>query len=97
MIGIEERSIEVADRSVAGHWEGDLIMGKAHKSALGVILERKTGAVILVPLKAKDAYSVRDAFENELVTLPKQMKRSMTYDNGKEMSQHKLFTANTKM
>jgi IS30 family transposase len=97
MISIEERPKEVADRSVAGHWEGDLIMGKAHKSALGVIVERKTRAVILVPLKAKDAYSVRDAFEKELVTLPEQMKRSMTYDNGKEMSQHKLFTANTKM
>lgn len=97
MVSIEERPIEVTDRSVAGHWEGDLIIGKDHKSALGVIVERKTRAVILVPLVAKDAYSVREAFERELSTLPEQMKRSMTYDNGKEMTQHKLFTANTQM
>ena len=97
MISIEERPVEVADRSIAGHWEGDLIMGKGHKSALGVIVERKTRAVLLVPLTAKDAYSVREAFEQALATLPTQMKRSMTYDNGREMSQHKLFTANTKM
>ena len=97
MVSIEERPAEVADRSVAGHWEGDLIVGKYHKSALGVIVERKTRAVIMVPLVAKDAYSVREAFEKELSTLPEQMRRSMTYDNGKEMTQHKLFTANTKM
>lgn len=97
MVSIEERPMEVADRSVAGHWEGDLIMGKGNKTAMGVIVERKTRAVILAPLTAKDAYSVREAFEKELSTLPEQMKRSMTYDNGKEMTQHKLFTANTKM
>jgi IS30 family transposase len=97
MISIEERPVEVADRSIAGHWEGDLIMGKGHKSALGVIVERKTRAVLLVPLAAKDAYSVREAFEQALIDLPDQMKHSMTYDNGKEMSEHKLFTANTKM
>lgn len=97
MISIEERPAEVADRSIAGHWEGDLIVGKGHKSALGVIVERKTRAVILVPLIAKDAYSVREAFERELASLPAQMKLSMTYDNGREMTQHKLFTANTQM
>ena len=97
MISIEERPAEVSDRSVAGHWEGDLIMGKANKSALGVIVERKTRIVLLVPLQAKDAYSVREAFEKELVNLPEQMRKSMTYDNGREMTQHKLFTANTKM
>jgi IS30 family transposase len=97
MVSIEERPAEVADRSIAGHWEGDLIVGKYHKSALGVIVERKTRAVIMVPLVAKDAYTVREAFEKELSTLPEQMRRSMTYDNGKEMTQHKLFTANTKM
>ena len=72
-------------------------MGKANKSALGVIVERKTRIVLLVPLQAKDAYSVREAFEKELVNLPEQMRKSMTYDNGREMTQHKLFTANTKM
>lgn len=97
MISIEERPAEVADRSVAGHWEGDLIMGKGHKSAIGTIVERKTRTVILVKLKAKDATSVRKAFERELLTLPKQMRKTMTYDQGHEMTEHKLFTKNTKM
>jgi len=97
MISIEERPPEVESRSIAGHWEGDLIMGNAHKSAMGTIVERKTRTVILVPLKAKDATSVRKAFEKELKTLPDQMRLSMTYDNGKEMTQHKLFTQNTKI
>ncbi|HNP99343.1 MAG TPA: IS30 family transposase [Bacteroidia bacterium] len=97
MISIEERPAEVADRSVAGHWEGDLLMGKGHKSAIGTIVERKTRTVILVKLKNKDATSVRKAFEKELLTLPKQMRKTMTYDQGHEMSEHKLFTKNTKM
>lgn len=97
MISIEERPASVADRSVAGHWEGDLIMGKGHKSAIGTIVERKTRTVILVKLKAKDATSVRKAFEREFLTLPKQMRKTMTYDQGHEMSEHKLFTKNTKM
>jgi IS30 family transposase len=97
MISIEERPIEVESRAIAGHWEGDLIMGKDHKSAMGTIVERKTRTVILVKLKNKDATSVRKAFENDLKTLPEQMRISLTYDQGKEMSEHKLFTANTKM
>ncbi len=97
IISIEERPALVAKRSVAGHWEGDLIVGKGHKSALGTIVERKTRTVIMVPLKAKDALSVRKAFEKELKTLPRQMRKSLTYDNGHEMAEHSLFTANTKM
>jgi IS30 family transposase len=97
MISIEERPKEVEDRSVAGHWEGDLIMGKGHRSAIGTIVERKTRTVILVKLKAKDATSVRKAFEKELLSLPKQMRKTMTYDQGHEMAEHKLFTKNTKM
>jgi len=97
MISIEERPKEVEHRSVAGHWEGDLIVGKDHKSALGTVVERKTRTVILVPLKAKDATTVRKAFEKELINLPEQMRLSMTYDNGKEMAQHKLFTKNTRI
>lgn len=97
MISIEERPAEVADRSLAGHWEGDLIMGKDHKTAMGSIVERKTRTVLLVKLNKKDATSVRKSFENEFKTLPQQMKLSLTYDQGKEMSEHKLFTKNTKM
>lgn len=97
MISIEERPKEVESRSIAGHWEGDLIMGRNHKSAIGSIVERKTRTVILVKLKEKDAASVRKAFEKEFKNLPVQMKQSMTYDQGHEMAEHKLFTINTKM
>lgn len=97
IISIEERPALVAKRSVAGHWEGDLIVGKGHKSALGTIVERKTRTVIMVPLKGKDALSVRKAFEKELISLPKQMRKSLTYDNGHEMAEHSLFTSRTKM
>lgn len=96
-ISIDERPEEVEGREIPGHWEGDLIVGKEHQSAIGTIVERTTRAIILVPLKAMDATTVRKAFEFEFSKLPRLMKQSMTYDNGSEMSQHKLFTKNTKI
>lgn len=97
MISIEERPREVESRTIPGHWESDLIIGKAQQSAIGTIVERTTRTVILVPLKARDAISVRKAFARELKNLPKQMKLSMTHDQGSEMTQHKLFTKQTKI
>lgn len=97
MVSIKERPPEVADRTIPGHWEGDLIMGKSHRSAIGTLVERTTRTVILVPLKEKDAVSVRKAFAKELKYLPKQMKLSLTYDRGKEMTEHELFTKRTKI
>jgi len=97
MISIEERPAEVADRSVPGHWEGDLLMGARNLSALGTLVERKTRLVILVPLKQKDAVSVREAFAKAIRRLPARMAKTLTYDQGKEMIQHKRFTIDTKM
>jgi transposase, IS30 family len=97
MVSISERPPEVKNRIIPGHWEGDLIVGKDHKSAIGTLVERTTRTTILVPLKAKDAMSVRKAFEKEIEKLPRQMKQSLTYDRGMEMFEHKLFTENTKM
>lgn len=97
MISIEERPQEVAERTVPGHWEGDLVMGKNSLSALGTLVERTTRTTILVPLKTKDAKSVRKAFAREMKKLPAQMRLSLTYDRGKEMSEHKLFTKTTKI
>ena len=97
MISIEERPKEVEDRSIPGHWEGDLIVGKDRKSALGTLVERTTRTTILVPLKEKDAKAVRKAFARETKHLPKQMKLSLTYDRGKEMAEHQLFTKQTKI
>jgi IS30 family transposase len=96
-ISIDERPEEVKGRLVPGHWEGDLIMGKDRQSAIGTLNERSSRAVILVHLKARDAESVRKAFEKEFKSIPAQMKQSLTYDNGTEMAQHKLFTKNTKI
>lgn len=95
MISIEERPAEVADRTIPGHWEGDLLMGRRSASALGTLVERTTRTTLLVSLHAKDATSVRRAFAREMRTLPQQMRRSLTYDRGKEMAEHRLFTQTT--
>jgi len=97
MISIEERPAEVADRSVPGHWEGDLIMGSRNASALGTLVERTTRTVLLVPLEGKTAPEVREAFGREITTLPAALRRSLTYDQGKEMSEHRLFTEQTEV
>ena len=97
MLSIAERPAEVADRTVPGHWEGDLIVGRRNASALGTLVERTTRTTLLVPLRAKDATSVRQAFAWEMRTLPQQMVRSLTYDQGKEMAEHALFTHETRI
>jgi len=93
MLAIEERPAEVEDRTVPGHWEGDLILGKYNRSALGTLVERTTRYTILVPLgDKKDAESVRIAYAEAFKSVPEALKRSLTYDQGKEMSQHEKFT-----
>ena len=66
-IRIDERPAEVLGREIPGHWEGDLILGKERQSALGTLVERSTRTIILVPLKSRDAQSVRKAFEKEFI------------------------------
>jgi IS30 family transposase len=95
MLSIEERPKEVESRSVPGHWEGDLILGKYKRSALATLVERTTRYTILVPLAAKDARSVRESLAREFKKLPKELAKSLTYDQGKEMSQHKQFAIDT--
>lgn len=85
LISIDERPKEVADRTVPGHWEGDLLVGHAKASALGTLVERTTRFTLLVPLTAKDAVTVRRAVTRELRTRPAQLRRSRTYDQGPEM------------
>lgn len=94
-ISIEERPAEVADRTIPGHWEGDLIIGSRNASALGTLLERTTRMTFLVKLENQDAPLVRKAFAEEFRRLPKGLKRTLTYDQGQEMAQHKLFTEET--
>ena len=97
MISIEERPKEVEDRIIPGHWEGDLIIGKRQQSAIGTLVERTTRFTIIVPLVARDAVSVRRALAREAKQLPKQVRRTLTYDQGSEMTEHRLFAKDTKM
>lgn len=97
MLSIHERPKEVESRTVPGHWEGDLILGKLKKTALGTLVERTTRQVKLVILKEKDATSVRIAFTKKVKTFPKLFSKTLTYDQGKEMTQHKKFTIDTNM
>lgn len=96
-ISIEERPSEVAGRVIPGHWEGDLLMGTRNTSALGTLVERTTRMTFLVKLKDKDAASVRESFTRQFQHLPGALKRSLTYDHGQEMAEHKLFTKNTRI
>ncbi len=91
-ISIHERPKEIEDKIIQVDCEGDILIGNDHKSALGSIVERTTRTVILVPLNGRDTVSVRKAFAQELKTLPGQMALSITYDRGKEMEEHKMFT-----
>lgn len=97
MLSIEERPQEVAGRVIPGHWEGDLLVGKNRQSYLGSLVERTTRTTILIPLKNKTAEEVRKAFAKEAKKLPSHLRLSLTYDQGKEMAEHKLFTKETQM
>ena len=74
-----------------------MLIGKNRQSALGTLVERTTRAVILVRLKNRTAMEVRKAFARSAKKLPKEMRLSMTYDQGREMAEHKLFTKSTEM
>jgi len=97
IISISERPKEVEGRIVPGHWEGDLIVGKDHQSAIGTLVERTTRTTLIFPLKTKDAFAVREAMAKAFKKIPRQFKKTLTYDRGTEMSQHKLFTEDTKI
>jgi IS30 family transposase len=95
MVSIHERPKEVEGRTVPGHWESDLLVGKKNLSAIGTLVERTTRTTILVPLKAKDAETVRKTFARTVKRLPKEVFRSVTHDRGSEMYEHELFTTDT--
>lgn len=97
MTSIDERPSEVIGRVVPGHWEGDLILGKHRRSGLGTLVERTTRYTLLVPLPAQDAITIRKAYVKAVRTIPKELRRTLTYDQGREMCDHLKFTVDTKM
>ena len=90
MVMISERPPEVEDRAVPGHWEGDLILGStASASAVGTLVERATGFVMLLHLPdSHGALAVQEALVAKMATLPEQLRLSLTWDQGREMSNH---------
>lgn len=94
---ISERPKEINSRQIAGHWEGDLVVGKMNQSCVGTLVERKTGFVIICKMRDKSAKSVRESFEINMKTLPTFLRVSMTYDRGAEMSQHPIMSKNLDM
>ena len=98
LVMISERPAEADDRAVPGHWEGDLILGAHARSAIGTLVERTTRYVMLLHLPGdRTAATVRDAVINAIGTLPAQLRRSLTWDQGVEMARWREITLATDM
>lgn len=93
-VSIHDRPASVEDRAIPGHWEGDLITGSCN-SHIATLVERHSRFVVLVKLKGKDTTSVVDALTAQVQELPKELMRTLTWDRGSELAQHKRFTLAT--
>ena len=94
MVSIRERPAEVEDRAVPGHWEGDLLTG-ANDTHIATLVERNTRFTMLVRIPRKDTTTVVAMLAKHIRKLPKELRRSLTWDQGKEMHAHKRFTVAT--
>jgi transposase, IS30 family len=95
MVMLSERPAEAADRAVPGHWEGDLLLG-TQTTAIGTLVERSTRFVMLFKLPSGiNAESARLGLTQKIVTLPENLRRSLAWDQGREMKEHVRFTVDT--
>jgi transposase, IS30 family len=96
MVMISDRPAEVADRAVPGHWEGDLVVGKNGKSAVGTLVERTSRYMLLLHLPhGHDAAAVDAAMRQAITKLPGQFFRTITWDQGRELARHAAFSVDT--
>jgi IS30 family transposase len=96
MVPISARPSAVEDRAIPGHWEGDLLFGQGGKSAIGTLVERSSRYVLLVPLPdGRTAAEVRAALTRAVIRLPADLRRTLTWDQGKEMAEHVRFSIDT--
>lgn len=95
MVSIHVRPPEIEDRVIPGHWEGDLIKGKANASAVGTLVERSSGYLMLVKMHDATATSAVEGFSAALNRMPLAARKSMTYDQGREMARHAEITRQT--
>ena len=96
MVMISDRPADAEDRSVPGHWEGDLVLGEGGRSAVGTLVERSSRLVLLLHLHGdRSAEAVDAAMRKAITTLPDELRRSITWDQGAEMAKHASFTIDT--
>jgi IS30 family transposase len=97
MTNIKERHEEVEGRLVPGHWEGDFILGAGGASAIGTLVERTTRSVVLVRMPTRKADVAACAFASALNAIPEPLRKTLTYDQGKEMAAHERLTTDIGM
>lgn len=94
-VSIEKRPSHIENRLEIGHWEGDLVIGKGQRSAIGTLVERKSRYTCIVKIRNRKSGTVRKQFVKAFKPFGRNITKTMTYDNGVEMAQHKTFTKQT--
>ena len=95
-LSIRDRPADVEDRAIPGHWEGDLITG-SQNTHIATLVERQSRFTMLVKVSGKDTSSVVTALSTQIRQLPLALRRSLTWDRGMELAQHKRLTVNTEV